>query len=343
MKKYIPALATVMLLLAPFSAQALETGSVPVLQADQPILVMPAPIAGYLKTQMSTNHQGDHEITACDAWMDESGKLHIFFPMNPAYHLELHFTVDNGRFNTVLKWVPLQRARVENRIDRQNLILEKPRYFIGDVVYGYIDLDFSTTWPDDKITRNFYVKGPFSTIVRPHDFNPLADANIRSYNPVEAIHELGDSDGGMALSGVSGVLEQDDVLYFYSESSYTRKTLLHQPGAKNEDSQGVPEPVFTEGSLHVPPVAGAPEEPAPELARQLFPVRLDFFRQVPPEAGTVFREMSWGLNTLSPDREQLTIWFRQSGEEWAHVGYRKWKLFEPRQSGADKKSNRQRK
>ena len=358
MKKCLPVLAAILLLLAPAPIQAQEPVSlVPVLQADQPILVMPVPIAGYLKTQVATNHQGEHEITACDAWMDESGKLHIFFPMNPAYHLELHFTVEKGRFNTVLSWVPLQRARVENRIEHQNLSLEKPGYQAGDIIYGYIDLDFSTTWLDDKTTHNFSVKGPFSAVVRPPGFNPLADASIRSYNPVEAVHELGDSDGGMALSGI---LEQDEVLYFYSDSSYTSKTLLPQPetdaepengnkepaGGKVADAvvKGAPEPVFMEGNLYVPPVADAHEGPVSEFSAQLFPVRLDFFRQVPPEAGTVFREMTWVLNPMSPDREQLTIWFRQSGEEWAHVGYRKWKWHTPPQAdGSGKKNNRQKK
>lgn len=328
---------------ASFSVQAqVQASSIPVLQADQPILVMPVPIAGYLQTQIATNHQGEHEITACNARMDESGKLHIFFPMNPAYHLELHFTVDKGRFNTVLGWVPLQRDRVENRIDHQNLSLEKPGYAIGDIIYGYIDLGFSATWLDDRTARSFYVKGLFSAIVRPHNFNPLADASIRSYNPVEAVHELGGADGGIALSSI---LEQDEVLYFYTESSYTSKTLLHPPvsATENGESKGVPEPVFMEGDLYIPPAINAFEDPVSTLSDQLFPIRLDFFRQVPPEAGTVFREISWGLNPSAPDREQLTIWFKQSGEEWVHVGYRKWKWGNSQQSASDKKNNRAKK
>lgn len=266
-----------------------------------PLRVGKVPSAGYLQTALLTDHQGKHEITKCRATLDADG-LHLFFPMNPAYHLEIDITVKDGRYATHLRWVPLRRERVENRVASQRLTLEKKAYALGEMVNGFLDLTFTITWPGDGTSHSFYVKGPFSALVRPPGFNPYADENIRTYyDPRDARHELGDDE----LS-LSGTLEGDRLLVFSGPSAYAC-----EPAASCGDDGSHAE-------------AGSADEAHAAYQTLLQQARREFFERKPQIAGAVVQELTWDPTPLTEGNERLTIWFSRAEGGWQQLGFAWW-------------------
>ena len=275
-----------LLLLAPRFSEAAEPGL--------PLHVGKVSSAGYLQTALRSDHQGDHEITTCRATLDTDG-LHIHFPMSPAYHLEIDMTVKDGRYATDLRWVPLQLAKVENRITSQRLTLEKESYALGATVNGFLELTFTTTWLDDGTTYSFYVKGPFSALVRPAGFDPYADENITTYHdPRVAIYELGTDD-----MSHFGKLEGDQPLHFSGPRTYTF------PAAPTPEEDPVDEYCAAYDALR-------------ERARR------NFFEKTPQATDAKLREMTWNPTPLSEGNERVTIWFTRAKNGWRQVGFTRW-------------------
>lgn len=251
-----------------------------------PVAIEKIPVAGYLKTEVQTDHQGNHTIYECRALLDDTG-LYIFFPMNPAYHLEIDITVQNEKYKTDLSWSPITNTKVKNEITAQKLSLEKAHYQTGELLNGYLDLAFSSTELETGIKNKFYVKGPFSAIVRPAGFDPYADENIKTYDLNIAFQEL-------------HMLNIAKSVSFGPNNSYTAKRL---------EEDGYEELGYFDS-----------EDPLDD-------VRSSYFAAHPQPQGTVLRELTWDINPHAPfsdGPERLTIWFELKNKQWQQAGFAKW-------------------
>lgn len=156
-----------------------------------PLTIKKIPQARHLKTALESNHQGPHTKSVCTATLDREGALHIGFPIDAAYHLETRVTIKNGKYQAFIRWVPINSGeKVKNDLVSVNLALDKNEFKTDEVINGYIDLVFSTTWLNDGTQRTYFVRGPFSAMARNEYFNPYDSEYMKDYDPDLALHHL---------------------------------------------------------------------------------------------------------------------------------------------------------
>lgn len=247
------------------------------------------PSAQHLKTACKTNHQGEHLITEARAIVKD-GTLAIYFPMNPAYHLVTDITVKNGRFSTALAWEPIySTGPVTLTLTDEHLILDKAHYAPGDIINGYLDLAFTITG-DKRVIQDgkqaYYVRGTFSVIARPQEFDPHADANISAYDLDTALYELGLPHHAFELS-------------FLKNGGYIRKKLESPPFEYTGDMRPPGQSGITDDFIKAKP------QPQDRVIRE---ITWDINPHAP----------------FSDGPERLTIWFSRSGGNRTQLGDRKW-------------------
>jgi len=260
-------------------------------EAEQTVIFTPTVNGFSRSTEILTNHQGDHLIDRCSVVLDGEDLI-IYFPMNPAYHLQLEFLVKGKEVKSWLDWQPVSPERVENRILAQKLYLGSEEYGLGDELHGYLELEFSsrTVDPVGGETAYYYLKGPFWGIVRPAGFDPLLDSNIATYTQTVAETEL-----------------------LMLNDAYTLQRVEKGDSWLAEHLDG-----YDLGW------------PAECYNNQLKTVRDDFLKsdalKKEPDK-RMLHELTWDINPSAPfgdGPERLTIWFFERNGEWVQIGFEKW-------------------
>jgi hypothetical protein len=116
-----------------------------------------------------SNHQGEHQITYCDALLNHD-TINLNFQMEPpAYASRLNVSIKNNLFwSDFWATYPNQIGALSWVITKQKLTLDKPNYETGDMVKGYIEVEFTeiTNLSDiETYSQKFYYKGYFKTIL----------------------------------------------------------------------------------------------------------------------------------------------------------------------------------
>ena len=307
-----------------------------------PVRYGSVPSARYLRTACRSNNQSTYVRNVVEVTQDNNA-LSIFFPMNPAFHLTVEIQVKDGHYTLGLRRVPLQGGyRIEHAVEKVSLILDKRHYAVGDVLYGYLDLNFSesifeerspnagsganlgaepcadpgaghgevATKPD---TSSYYFTGPFSAIVRPAGFDPQADENIAAYTDLAMAMQ--------AMPDAAGASE----LRFSPNGAYTEKPLREvEYWQEHLDISG---PLFVEDDQSVSEAS----QPGPELDAK----RKQLFAQQ-NNPNLVVWEVGWSIGPESfygtNGSEFLTMWFARSGDRWQRIGYAKQPMEPPREN-----------
>gem|GEM_PF-6623594 len=117
-----------------------------------------------------TNHQGRHHVRYCDAYLHNDTINLVFQPELPAYASALAVSVSDLYFSSAFSAAyPGRLNNLSWIITRQQLVLDKGSYRIGDTIKGYVDIEFLET----NLTENgkgegekYYFKGYIRTPLR---------------------------------------------------------------------------------------------------------------------------------------------------------------------------------
>lgn len=307
------------------SKEALDSDAPRPQAGPLPVRYGSVPSSRYLRTACRSNNQSTYVRHVVETTLD-SNALSIFFPMNPAFHLTVAIQVKDGRYTLWLRRAPLQSGYgIEHTVENVSLVLDKQHYAVGDVLYGYLELNFSESTfrqrgpnagpgkadvkPD---TGAYHFTGPFSAIVRPAGFDPQTDESIAAY-----------TDLSRAMQALPDAAEARE-LRFSPGGAYT-ETPLREVDYRQEhlDISG---PLFVEDDRSLP----EDSPPGPELdakRKQLFA------KQNSPDL--VVWEVGWSVGPESfygtNGTELLTMWFVRSGDNWQRIGYAKRPIEPPRE------------
>ena len=115
----------------------------------------------------STNHQGEHSVNYCDAFLLNDTIKIVFPPELPAYFGGLSLLVFKKSFQSRFFAVyPFPYLDLSWKIKMQKLILDKESYNLGDTIKGYIEVEFvefMTRRFHKKAKIKYYFKGYFKT------------------------------------------------------------------------------------------------------------------------------------------------------------------------------------
>ncbi len=121
----------------------------------------------YHTANCRTNHQGRHNIRYCNAILIEDTISLLFPPELPAYASGLLVYIKDNFFWTEFSATyPAPTGRLSWDITKQKLVLNKKSYSSGDLIKGYLEIEFIETSIDAnrKTIRNkYYYKGYFKT------------------------------------------------------------------------------------------------------------------------------------------------------------------------------------
>ncbi|MEG4904754.1 MULTISPECIES: hypothetical protein [unclassified Microcoleus] len=135
---------------------------------DEPIT--PADTAHlFFTANCSTNVQGGYDIRYCFANKTKDGLILIFSDGLPAYASEFYVHIQGDSFyfepQTVYPaLIPGQKTSYQ--VTKQRLMLNKSRYSLGDIIIGYVDMEFTETVsiPEKGTQKDtFYLRGYIRT------------------------------------------------------------------------------------------------------------------------------------------------------------------------------------
>lgn len=114
-----------------------------------------------------TNHQGRHAIRYCVAFLHKD-TIKLNFPAElPAYASELSVSINGSQFwSNFSATYPAPPKNLSWVITRQKLVLNKNSYLTGDIVKGYLEIEFietQSTGNEKSSGRKYYYKGYFKT------------------------------------------------------------------------------------------------------------------------------------------------------------------------------------
>ena len=241
-----------------------------------------------LQTECATNHQGKHVVTEARASLKD-GVLSIRFPAQlPGYWGYMAIEVNQGLFQAKPGGVPFVRGMPTYQVRTQKLILAKKNYRVGDTLNGYIDIRYNEIDHYTQETHTFYFKGGFSTMVRAENFQAHADENIKTYDLLTALHELG--------------------------SPLYARTL----------SLGADKHTLKEKMMDYPPF-GELGQSTEFQTQALIPVRAELLKTGKQRT---ISELTWdispGAELSDSGRERLTIWYSHKNRHGLPLRYKKW-------------------
>jgi hypothetical protein len=146
------------------------------------------------KTEYATNHQGEHTLTDCFAFVDDD-TLHIRFPAGlPAYWLGVELKVTDGMFTAEVSGILfIPNVELTHQIKQQQLYVNEQHYTIGDTLRGYVELVFEERDKTHNQANEFYFKGCINKIVRDKHYHAFEDdIAIMSHHLDYAINEFGE-------------------------------------------------------------------------------------------------------------------------------------------------------
>ena len=117
----------------------------------------------------STNVQGGYDIRYCYATKDKNKITLTFADGLPAYASEFYVHIDTANFWCDAETIYPAIVRGQKKsctIVKQKLSVDKPKYSKGDIIKGFIEMEFVETIavlnkPVQK--RNYFLKGYFKT------------------------------------------------------------------------------------------------------------------------------------------------------------------------------------
>jgi hypothetical protein len=114
-----------------------------------------------------TNHQGRHNVRYCDATVSNDTISLFFQPELPAYASELSISIYNNFFWCDFSAThPAPTGKPLWTVTTQKLILDKKSYKPGDMIKGYIEIDFIESGIDineKPFRKKYYYRGHFKT------------------------------------------------------------------------------------------------------------------------------------------------------------------------------------
>jgi hypothetical protein len=118
-----------------------------------------------------TNHQGLHNINNCVSLINNDSITLTFESQLPAYASQLTVKITNDIFRSSF-WAVYPYIEVGQELTwqttKQKLILDQDKYKLGDIIKGYIEIEFSEisnmTLPQNKSNiSNYFFRGFFKT------------------------------------------------------------------------------------------------------------------------------------------------------------------------------------
>jgi hypothetical protein len=117
----------------------------------------------------STNVQGGYKIRYCYATIDKNNIMLTFADGLPAYASQFYVHIDTSSFwcdaETIYP-IFIKGQKKYCTIVKQKLKVDKPKYAKGDIIKGFIEMEFIETIliPNKSVQkRKFYLKGYFKT------------------------------------------------------------------------------------------------------------------------------------------------------------------------------------
>ena len=137
---------------------------------NEPILSQDT-IKLYHTANCITNHQGSHNVNYCLALINNDSITLTFKPQLPAYASELTVKIIDDLFSGSF-WAAYpymeEGQELTWQTKKQKLVLDKDNYKLGDIIKGYIEVEFSEisnmTLPEIKSnTSHYFFRGFFKT------------------------------------------------------------------------------------------------------------------------------------------------------------------------------------
>ena len=114
-----------------------------------------------------TNHQGRHNVRYCDAILNDDTISLFFQPELPAYASELLISIKGNIFwSEFSATYPAQTGNLSWTITKQKLVVNKISYLPGEIIKGYLEIEFIETSVDmnqKTFTKKYYYKGYIKT------------------------------------------------------------------------------------------------------------------------------------------------------------------------------------
>ena len=117
----------------------------------------------------STNVQGGYDIRYCYATKDKNKIILTFADGLPAYASEFYVDIDTANFWCDAETIYPAIVRGQKKsctIVKQKLSVDKPKYSKGDIIKGFIEMEFieKISVPNKAVQkRNYFLKGYFKT------------------------------------------------------------------------------------------------------------------------------------------------------------------------------------
>jgi len=147
---------------------------------------------GTFMPECVTDHQGEHILSRCNIYL-EKVTIYIVFPAElPAYWGSMTIRIHGDKFESRFSGIPFDAGEVSFETVKEQLVLPKPGYILGDTLSGRCDLFFRQTDKRTGSNRDFYFKGRIAGIIRYKDFNPFNEVNFMGFDPAAAAYELGE-------------------------------------------------------------------------------------------------------------------------------------------------------
>lgn len=116
-----------------------------------------------------TNHQGIQEVRYCDANLSKDTISLLFQPELPAYESAVSvFVKDNFFWSDFSATYPAPTGKLSWDVNKQKLVLNKKSYISGDIIKGYLEIEFIETSVEanrQAFRKKYYYKGYFKTLL----------------------------------------------------------------------------------------------------------------------------------------------------------------------------------
>ncbi len=119
----------------------------------------------FFTANCQTNVQGGYDIRYCNAEKHRNTITLTFSDGLPAYASEfyLYITADSFSFKPKTIYpISIPRQSITYEVTKQQLTLNKSKYQIGNIIIGYVDIEFIETvsLPEKGVQKNkFYLRG----------------------------------------------------------------------------------------------------------------------------------------------------------------------------------------